>query len=480
MTRGGTGFCTVWKKKEEKLMKKLFIAITMLVMLTVTAFAGEPATDASTCFTVGLFNPIIKVNGEDVLNLQQLDVEIAAQLSQFGVSGVSLAAKAGLNYDQTIFSGQIQWDENGITYSTDTLDQAYGVTLTEELNAMSMNVTQLLFLTTGNNSQIDLGSLTPDQLMALIEAIIHPYLKDQTIVDGDRVLSFNIGEKDGTIVLNALIGLINNVLPNVTTNSPLSLFGEEKGLGLRLKGKLFFDEKGIRMESDGDLISLKDGLITPLLQTLADDGKHLTCSINFGKNNEGRIDIEGTWNESTGEGTLVVNEYQQDTLTATMNLRRSKENSTVKHELNYGNTAGQKLEAHLSRSTDAASPALHFTLEIVPGKTEQTKILEIAYEGKRMSNDFTAAQSGHLRCSWTDGITYSMESTLVSMVNGERASDWMVDSSKAADLSNLNEEQKTQLEINLDAIVSDALGRLQRYVPGINEFLSTIEFDWTK
>ena len=211
----------------------------------------------------------------------------------------------------------------------------------------------------------------------------------------------------------------------------------------------------------------------PLTQILTDNAKSFDLSFNLGDNGEGKLDVSGTFDEKTLDGRLEMKDYLHDTLTATLNVQRKTENGMLTSSLDYGNNASQKAEVRISRSTNPMNPAFDLDAVFTPGPSGLTRSINVKYDGKKLGGEGEAIQGGDIEFALNMGNnSYAVKGIAVLMVNGMRASEWMIDTSKVTPIASASREDAYQLELDINAVVGNALGKLQEAVPGINQLLA--------
>ena len=456
-------------------MKKLMACLMALILISCAALA-----DGTDALTLGILNPRITANGNTLLDLSRLDVETSLIYDGEDAIGVILDVNVGENFEVKVLSAQARWDGGRLQFSIDGVDRLYNVDTPKALAASGTGLSRVFFPTDSPIPNIDLTRLTAEQRMALLEAVLEPYVKDKKIIGEDRILSFDISRDESTIIINGIVGFLDEIFPSLGQNSILSLFGQEDGLGINLKGKLTIGPDGLKLESDGALITLKNGAVIPLVQDLTDSYDGFTLSIGLGENEVGKLVMQGRRNQANGDLDVSLEQTYDGASVAVGRFTRTAGDHGTKYALDYAHANGQKLYAEFTDDLADDSPSFDFSATAALDPADGERTVTAYYDGQHIETEGRMAQGGLFGMEYSDGQSkYGFESTVVLMHSGNavRYAQWakQLAGASALDLTGGSQEDLYQFEADLSVIAGGVLSKLQENVPGVSELLGALQ-----
>lgn len=455
-------------------MKKIMAcAMALILALGWTALA-----ESSEVSTLGILNPVITVDNATLLDLNRLDLELSAVSDERDDRfGVMVNAKAGESFTESVFFGQAVWDRDGISFSLDGSNALYRVEVPEPLARSGSQVRNMLRPSGFRFS--DFTGLSAEQRVEMLEAMLEPYIRDSVIVDDHRILSFDISLAEGTLLVNGVTTMLNTVAPRFVQDSMLRMIGQSGAMGLRLNGKLSIGPDGIQLDSSGDLVSLKDGVIIPLVQSMADYYEGFTMTTAIGKNGEGRIELNCKRSQRDGGFELTLEEYNGEENVATGRFMSTPAGWTGQesaYTLDYEDIEGRDFHAALKYGNESDALSIGAEVSFRPEGQGAPWQAAARFDGKRLETQGQSALGGPLHLSLDDGRTrYAVDCTLVTMT--DRNSDGGLRPTDGENLVNLTEGSRAdreRLDADLDAATGEALNKLRENVPGMADFLNTL------
>ena len=449
-------------------------ALTLAVLMLLTASCSAVAAPyAESAVTIGVYGPMIIKNREETVDLDKIGLQLTGVLDENGIMGMMADVVGGPDYADTLFSGQVQWDDNGIVFRMDGLDKLYNVDIPSVLKNEQSERVVWRFQGMNISSQAD--------LMSLAESILKPYIKDTNIINGNKVYSFDISREDSTLIIESIVGLLDRVVPQLGSSSILTLFGKDDGLGLSLSGKASFGTAGLNMDVTGELVMLKNGEIIPLFQTVNSDDGGFTMTIALGEDKNGIVELSGRQKTNGGwHASLLYTVNNETVFSGIADQEINPETSAKETTLEYVTSAGESVKAEVKNGLSSTSPVLEASYKKMLSDGSEAKDYSLEYRGMRIQTADQTAHGGPLSIHCFDGVdTYEVRAQVAVAASGELAKDWALDARDAEKLSQATDEEVYNLQFNVVGIIDGLLTKVESYVPNAREKLAGI-FEFLK
>lgn len=438
-----------------RLLKLFALVLTLAMALSAVAIAEEPAPD-STIYTLALMDPIVTCNGETLVDLTGLDLELAAALTDAGVLGLLLNVYAGENLD-LITGAEMQFDANGFSLLLNGMSNLYGFTA-EDLDAMTGVENYIETLTSipmrtlaKTESETESFDFSAEQRFALIREVFSG-LDVPADAQGEVVHSFHFDRERASELLSQIAAAMDasGADPDVSFSDELNASGATFEISGTVTATPGDGESGLGsavIDAEGTVLFDAEEDNMPFTVRYVDDGSTVDCDVVLDPDGEA---IALTFDLASVAGSREVD------LSAGMTIPSESVVIGLDAELNNnGDDTGFACSLSYADDVDSGS-------------------FSVSYAGAMTGEGADRYHAGRLTLGMTaDGESYEF-ATNVAVTSQDISMDaWALDSSAMVDLNAMDEDALNTVSTNVALQLVSALNDLQEQVPGLAALLGT-------
>lgn len=458
-------------------MKRLLaLLVALLMMLSCAAFA-EP----STALTVAVLDPIIYANGETMLDMTGLGVELSAIVSDAGVFGLDAGAYVGEEYENTAAHAIAQLDANGLTFTAEGLSNIYSIDLAQYLNGF--DVTTLLpsipahtLLSTPIEMEAVSIDLSQPVRYALIAELLTAYTTDGVIA---------IDRTAGELMINNLLTMIETAASSVDVEGIAELREARPAFDLNgtvtVEGDPSSGAGVVTITGEGNLYAgdSEDSVPFTLNYTDSADAVDLTVDVtegsdvlNIALNSDVTPTADGRDSVLT---TLNIGTSGEDNVIATYSSTPAEGSAQMDYVASLEIPSEQQSLTFLL-STGTNGDDIGFAIDVFAETPEDgSTSLYLYYAGEKVVDEVSTALNGAVSFGVdAGGESYAIDTYLLLQSAVDDTANWAYDSSAPIAIETISETDLSTLQAGLMGIAGTALTLINENVPGLAPLLSSL------
>lgn len=447
----------------------LALVLALLLVLTGAAFA-EAAPD-STAYTMTIYDPVVYMNDEPMLDLTGLTLDLSAAATDTGLLGIFADVFAGENFEY-ITSLTAQLDPTGVTGYVDGMSNTYNVNVAALAGVNPYDLLAGVPLRTTLNS-LDASVLeeiefTPEMRIAMVKGLVGSF----SGVPTDNVYPISITEEQSAELVAALADMIEQAKLDEQVGDLRDI-----ELTFTLEGTMTVEENAMKIDAKGDVIQA--GSSVPYTLTYTDDMQ--TVDLDFVVLEEDGSAAGGLFADSKAtvaedgrtsvETTVVFNADDEDMITATYTAEPASESAQMDYKLNVV-VPEEGMSMDFVLSTGIYEDGNGFYSGVIVNEGEEAYGFTVEYAGEYVEDAEMPYHSGGFYGSviTPDGV-YSLEIGLMLSAQDADSAVWALPTEGAVSLLTMTEEQQDAAMNELMTVGMNALPVLQANIPGIASFL---------
>lgn len=473
-------------------MKKLlalFVAMAMLAVLPASALAEE-----STLYRLSIYDPILYVDDQAVLDMTGLNVDLLAGVTDSGVLSLMTELYTGedVDYATGLYA---QLDPAGLTFSMGGMANNYRVDLTPYLGFNPCDLLSAFSPRTVMLSLPELVSgmgfeLTAADRMNLVGDLFGSFVTD-TATEGDTSThTFEIDRATG----EALISQITSAVEQTTGYPEATLTGFDLSGTIVATGNPENGEASVSVDATGNLYYAIDGeTVAPFTLTYADDMATITGALTLeSEAGSAVIGIEGAFDTTDdGRDSSDVVVTIEDSVSGTTQMRFAAEPDAASDRVDYtfealNSDEEVNLRAVLSTDSDPDfAESFDLTLEVE--SSEESLFFSTGYAGDVYNDgdEFGDYRGGTFYININDGVTDIYLDMILGLFTEDfrDSAEWMLDYESAIDVETMTENDITLAVMsavgvlgNVSSMIMEDVPSLAPYVEGmLSEIISGVE-----
>lgn len=459
-------------------MKKMFaLLLALLMMFTTCSALAEP----STAYYVSVMDPVVYVNGEPVLDMTGLNVDLGALVSDVGCFALQALAYVGENFDIQAAGAQAQLDTNGLTFSIDGMENIYSLDLTQFTNGF--DVTTFLPQIPAHtvlNMPVETEAVSIDLSLPVRYEGVTAMLAEFVAEDG----SISIDKTQGEL-------LINNVLTAMETAAD----------SLDIEGVAEIRAMRIAFEMDGQLTvegdpaanagsyaitgtgkvyaeGHEDGV--PVELNFSDSAEALNMSLNAaGKYQSMSITMDNAFSSAAdgrkGTESVTALTLNDEELVEIVYTAAPVEESKQTDYVLSVNLPSEQTSMSVLLSTGTNGDDLGFGLDVFVDDGIDTAGMHLYYNGVKSVDELGTAINGFVSMGMDAGDeSFALDTYLLLQATQTDTAEWAYDSANAIALETLSDTDAAALEAGLMGALGTAVTAITENVPGLAEIMSAM------
>jgi len=458
-------------------MKKLLsLLVALLVAMNCAAFA-EP----STAMYVSVMDPIVYYNGEPILDMTGLNVDLGALVSDIGTFAVQALVNVGETYETSALAAQAQLDANGLTFSLDGMANAYSVDLSQFTNGF--DVTTFLPMIPAHtflNTPFEMKSYSVDLSLPVRYAACAGLMAEYIAEDG----SIAIDKTQGELLINQLLTMLETAADSLSIDGIAEIRAQKIAFdltgALTVEGDPASGSGSYAITGSGNLYdnSMETGI--PFELTFADSAEETNFSVDMHQDEDSAAFVLGNTYTTAADGrkgfecsgVIMVNDVEEVLMgVSVMPVEESR-------QMDYMFTMqvpDAQVDTAIILSTGTNGENLGFGLDVFANTEGDSVGLYLYYEGEKIVDEYGVALNGMVAA----GVEYNEESygfdtyLLLQKTNTD-TSVWAYDSTGAIALETMDETQSSAMQMGLMGVAGTAVGAVMENVPGLAPIISSM------
>lgn len=462
------------------MMKKLlalFVAMAMLAVLPASALAEE-----STVYRLSIYDPILYVDDQAVLDMTGLNVDLLAGVTDSGVLSLMTELYTGeyVDYATGLYA---QLDPAGLTFSMGGMANNYRVDLTPYLGFNPCDLLSAFSPRTVMLSLPELVSgmgfeLTAADRMNLVGDLFGSFVTD-TATEGDTSThTFEIDRATG----EALISQITSAVEQTTGYPEATLTGFDLSGTIVATGNPENGEASVSVDATGNLYYAIDGeTVAPFTLTYADDMATITGALTLeSEAGSAVIGIEGAFDTTDdGRDSSDVVVTLEDSVSGTTQMRFAAEPDAASDRVDYtfealSSDEEVNLRAVLSTDSDPDfAESFELTLEVE--SSEESLFFSTGYAGDVYNDgdEFGDYRGGTFYININDGVTDIYLDMILGLFTEDfrDSAEWMLDYESAIDVETMAENDITLAVMSAVGVLGNISSMIMEDVPGLAPYV---------
>lgn len=465
------------------MMKKLlalFVAMAMLAVLPASALAEE-----STLYRLSIYDPILYVDGETVLDMTGLNVDLLAGVTDSGVLSLMTELYTGedVDYATGLYA---QLDPAGLTFSMGGMANNYRGDLTPYLGFNPCDLLSAFPLRTVMLSLPELVSgmgfeLTAADRMNLVGDLFGSFVTD-TATEGDTSThTFEIDRATG----EALISQITSAVEQTTGYPEATLTGFDLSGTIVATGNPENGEASVSVDATGNLYYAIDGeTVAPFTLTYADDMATITGALTLeSEAGSAVIGIEGAFDTTDdGRDSSDVVVTLEDSVSGTTQMRFAAEPDAASDRVDYtfeALSSDEEVNLRAVLSTDSDPDfAESFDLTLEVESSEESLFFSTGYAGDVYNDgdEFGDYRGGTFYININDGVTDIYLDMILGLFTEDfrDSAEWMLDYESAIDVETMTENDITLAVMSAVGVLGNVSSMIMEDVPGLAPYVEGI------
>lgn len=465
------------------MMKKLlalFVAMAMLAVLPASALAEE-----STVYRLSIYDPILYVDDQAVLDMTGLNVDLLAGVTDSGVLSLMTELYTGeyVDYATGLYA---QLDPAGLTFSMGGMANNYRVDLTPYLGFNPCDLLSAFPLRTVMLSLPELVSgmgfeLTAADRMNLVGDLFGSFVTD-TATEGDTSThTFEIDRATG----EALISQITSAVEQTTGYPEATLTGFDLSGTIVATGNPENGEASVSVDATGNLYYAIDGeTVAPFTLTYADDMATITGALTLeSEAGSAVIGIEGAFDTTDdGRDSSDVVVTIEDSVSGTTQMRFAAEPDAASDRVDYtfeALSSDEEVNLRAVLSTDSDPDfAESFDLTLEVESSEESLFFSTGYAGDVYNDgdEFGDYRGGTFYININDGVTDIYLDMILGLFTEDfrDSAEWMLDYESAIDVETMTENDITLAVMSAVGVLGNVSSMIMEDVPGLAPYVEGI------
>ena len=462
------------------MMKKLlalFVAMAMLAVLPASALAEE-----STLYRLSIYDPILYVDGETVLDMTGLNVDLLAGVTDSGVLSLMTELYTGedVDYATGLYA---QLDPAGLTFSMGGMANNYRGDLTPYLGFNPSDLLSAFPLRTVMLSLPELVSgmgfeLTAADRMNLVGDLFGSFVTDTATEGNTSTHTFEIDRATG----EALISQITSAVEQTTGYPEATLTGFDLSGTIVATGNPENGEASVSVDATGNLYYAIDGeTVAPFTLTYADDMATITGALTLeSEAGSAVIGIEGAFDTTDdGRDSSDVVVTIEDSVSGTTQMRFAAEPDAASDRVDYtfealNSDEEVNLRAVLSTAADPEF-AESFELTLEAESQEESFTFSTGYSGDVYNDgdEFGDYRGGTFYININDGVTDIYLDMILGLFTEDfrDSAEWMLDYESAIDVETMTENDITLAVMSAVGVLGNVSSMIMEDVPGLAPYV---------
>lgn len=459
-------------------MKKLFALLLALLMLLGTCSAlAEP----STAYYVSFLDPIVYANGEPILDMTGLNVDLGALVSDVGCFAVQALAYVGENYDIQAAGAQAQLDTNGLTFNINGMENIYSIDLSEytygfDITGLLPQIPAHTFL----NTPIEMEAVSIDLSLPVRYAFVTGMLAEFTAEDGTITIDKNQGE----LIINRALTAMETAAESLNVDGVAELRAMRPSFDLTgtmtVDGDPAANAGSYVITGTGSFYAedLEEGI--PMGLSYSDSAEAMNMSVSLTEDGETMAFVVDTAfataadgrSETNGAATLVLNE--EELATITFSAIPVEESRQMDYVLSM-DIPSEEVGAAILLSTNTNGDDLGFALDIFANDGEDNTGMYLYYAGEKFVEEDSTILDGYVSLgAEVNEESYGLDTYLLLEAATVDTAQWAYDSTGAISLENMSEAEMSSMQMGLMGVVGTALSAIMENVPGLAPIISSM------
>lgn len=461
-------------------MKKLlalFVAMAMLAVLPASALAEE-----STLYRLSIYDPILYVDDQAVLDMTGLNVDLLAGVTDSGVLSLMTELYTGedVDYATGLYA---QLDPAGLTFSMGGVANNYRVDLTPYLGFNPCDLLSAFSPRTVMLSLPELVSgmgfeLTAADRMNLVGDLFGSFVTD-TATEGDTSThTFEIDRATG----EALISQITSAVEQTTGYPEATLTGFDLSGTIVATGNPENGEASVSVDATGNLYYAIDGeTVAPFTLTYADDMATITGALTLeSEAGSAVIGIEGAFDTTDdGRDSSDVVVTLEDSVSGTTQMRFAAEPDAASDRVDYtfeALSSDEEVNLRAVLSTDSDPDfAESFDLTLEVESSEESLFFSTGYAGDVYNDgdEFGDYRGGTFYININDGVTDIYLDMILGLFTEDfrDSAEWMLDYESAIDVETMTENDITLAVMSAVGVLGNVSSMIMEDVPGLAPYV---------
>ena len=465
------------------MMKKLlalFVAMAMLAVLPASALAEE-----STLYRLSIYDPILYVDDQAVLDMTGLNVDLLAGVTDSGVLSLMTELYTGedVDYATGLYA---QLDPAGLTFSMGGMANNYRVDLTPYLGFNPCDLLSAFSPRTVMLSLPELVSgmgfeLTAADRMNLVGDLFGSFVTDTATEGNTSTHTFEIDRATG----EALISQITSAVEQTTGYPEATLTGFDLSGTIVATGNPENGEASVSVDATGNLYYAIDGeTVAPFTLTYADDMATITGALTLeSEAGSAVIGIEGAFDTTDdGRDSSDVVVTIEDSVSGTTQMRFAAEPDAASDRVDYtfealNSDEEVNLRAVLSTDSDPDF-AESFDLTLEAESQEESFTFSTGYSGDVYNDgdEFGDYRGGTFYININDGVTDIYLDMILGLFTEDfrDSAEWMLDYESAIDVETMTENDITLAVMSAVGVLGNVSSMIMEDVPGLAPYVEGI------
>ena len=462
------------------MMKKLlalFVAMAMLAVLPASALAEE-----STLYRLSIYDPILYVDDQAVLDMTGLNVDLLAGVTDSGVLSLMTELYTGedVDYATGLYA---QLDPAGLTFSMGGMANNYRVDLTPYLGFNPCDLLSAFSPRTVMLSLPELVSgmgfeLTAADRMNLVGDLFGSFVTD-TATEGDTSThTFEIDRATG----EALVAQLTSAVEETTGYPEATLTGFDLSGTIVATGNPENGEASVSVDATGNLYYAIDGeTVAPFTLTYADDMASITGALTLeSEAGSAVIGIEGAFDTTDdGRDSSDVVVTLEDSVSGTTQMRFAAEPDAASDRVDYtfeALSSDEEVNLRAVLSTDSDPDfAESFDLTLEVESSEESLFFSTGYAGDVYNDgdEFGDYRGGTFYININDGVTDIYLDMILGLFTEDfrDSAEWMLDYESAIDVETMTENDITLAVMSAVGVLGNVSSMIMEDVPGLAPYV---------
>ena len=459
-------------------MKKLFALLLALLMLLGTCSAlAEP----STAYYVSVMDPIVYVNGEPMLDMTGLNVDLGAMVSDVGCFAVQALVNVGENYETSAAAAQAQLDTNGLTFSIDGMENIYTIDLAQF--TAGFDVTPFLSQIPAHtllNTPIEMEALSIDLSLPVRYAFVTGMMAEFTAEDG----TITIDRTEGELIINRVLTALETAGEYVDVTGIEDLRAQQLAFdmngALTVTGDPATDAGSYAITGKGTFYTKATPEGAPFDLNYSDSAEELNMSIAMTSNGETAALIANSTFTTATDGreglqftaALTLDDEEQALFAVTAT---PVENSRQMDYMLSVQVPEEEADITVILSTGTNGDNLGFALDVFVNNGSETSGLYLYYDGEKIVDEYGTALNGFVSAGIeSNGETGGFDTYLLLQSTATDTTAWAYDSTGAIDIENMTETESSAMQMGIMGVAGTAVSAIMENVPGLAPIISSM------
>ena len=461
-------------------MKKLlalFVAMAMLAVLPASALAEE-----STLYRLSIYDPILYVDDQAVLDMTGLNVDLLAGVTDSGVLSLMTELYTGeyVDYATGLYA---QLDPAGLTFGMGGMANNYRVDLTPYLGFNPCDLLSAFSPRTVMLSLPELVSgmgfeLTAADRMNLVGDLFGSFVTDTATEGNTSTHTFEIDRATG----EALVAQLTSAVEETTGYPEATLTGFDLSGTIVATGNPENGEASVSVDATGNLYYAIDGeTVAPFTLTYADDMASITGALTLeSEAGSAVIGIEGAFDTTDdGRDSSDVVVTLEDSVSGTTQMRFAAEPDAASDRVDYtfeALSSDEEVNLRAVLSTDSDPDfAESFDLTLEVESSEESLFFSTGYAGDVYNDgdEFGDYRGGTFYININDGVTDIYLDMILGLFTEDfrDSAEWMLDYESAIDVETMTENDITLAVMSAVGMLGNVSSMIMEDVPGLAPYV---------